>query len=875
MGGFALADLFVNFGVRGLESLGAGIGDVHGLLTNFTGTINRMLPAFQGFGTAVSRNLRNIFRELDRLPIPLAQLGQSMIPVATGAARAYFGLTTALVSLTAAAISASNRTAFMGFASQAAGISVRGLLQAMVSLPTVADRAALSVEILGRVAAAAFSARAVRGVSQFFGGLRQAVGGVAGLGPAVVTLGRSIVMGLGGIGMAALSSGNRMQGLRVAGQGGLGGLLAMLQSVRPLAGVLAGVGRSLLGVANTARGVIGPVVSAGAAITRAFGTVLLGALRATANGVRSLAGAVIADVRRMTTGVAGLINRMGSSVSGAMSRAMNLRNMIYGSMAAGGAGWAVGGALKLESNRETYTTAFTTMLEGDVAKAKRLMAGLSDFAAHTPFRLDQARQGARTLLSFGFAAASVVPSLRMIGNVASGSKQPLQDIARIYGEVAQKGRLMGDDLRQFNQRGIPVVEHLSRTLGVSKMEIYKMAENGQLGFSKLEAAFKSMTGKGGVFFEMMEKQSLTLEGRFSTLQDEAMLLGERLGSAMAPAAKGVIEKLIGVTERVNESFAYIRMYVGDAASWIGEKLVAGVDMAIDAFAAWWPVIQQTGRTVGAMLSVAWDGLKAVGGAIYAAVKWLFDLGGGFMNVMENMEFFFTNYQLFSQLAGEYTALFIQNSTERFRTFFDNLGRLALWFATSWKDIFFNVSDVILTIMINLGQNIRNLFDAVWNYIQGGRFNFKEINLMAGTEAAIDRIKASVPQLAAAATRETNEGIQAIFRQMGQAEAEFQRKKAERQNRKPALEEDIKSLEDSDQSGLEGAEGTARRRGRGADRFGVHSLEDFAKFLQAGIDPEKRKQTEVQKQMAGDIRHIREHGIAVNIPRQAARFADVA
>jgi hypothetical protein len=47
--------------------------------------------------------------------------------------------------------------------------------------------------------------------------------------------------------------------------------------------------------------------------------------------------------------------------------------------------------------------------------------------------------------------------------------------------------------------------------------VKKLVESGQVGFPQIEQAFISMTSQGGKFAGMMEAQSKTASGLFSTL----------------------------------------------------------------------------------------------------------------------------------------------------------------------------------------------------------------------------------------------------------------------------------------------------------------------------------------------------------------------
>ncbi len=161
---------------------------------------------------------------------------------------------------------------------------------------------------------------------------------------------------------------------------------------------------------------------------------------------------------------------------------------------------------------------FETMLKSK-EKADALMAQAVKLAAITPFTLADVGSGAKQLLAYGFAQDKVVNTLQMLGDVASGVGAPLNDIVYLYGTLQTQGRAYTKDIMQFTGRGIPIIEELAKQYGVSKNEVQALVEAGKVGFPEVEKAFKSLTGSGGLFFNLMEKQSKTLTGQISNLED--------------------------------------------------------------------------------------------------------------------------------------------------------------------------------------------------------------------------------------------------------------------------------------------------------------------------------------------------------------------
>lgn len=162
--------------------------------------------------------------------------------------------------------------------------------------------------------------------------------------------------------------------------------------------------------------------------------------------------------------------------------------------------------------------AFGTML-GSEEKATALMNQMVQTAAKTPFDLMGVASGAKQLLAYGEAADRVNDTLVRLGNIASGLSIPLNDIVYLYGTTMVQGRLYAQDVRQFTGRGIPLVKELAAMYGVTAEEINAMVSAGKIGFPEVEKVIRKLTDEGGQFYNLMAKQSASLTGQISNLED--------------------------------------------------------------------------------------------------------------------------------------------------------------------------------------------------------------------------------------------------------------------------------------------------------------------------------------------------------------------
>lgn len=229
----------------------------------------------------------------------------------------------------------------------------------------------------------------------------------------------------------------------------------------------------------------------------------------------------------------------------------------------------------MEQNR----IAFETML-GSAKKARDLLAQMSDFAQRTPFNLPEIVDAGKQLLAYGFAQKEVIKTTEMLGNVASGLSIPLGDIIYLFGTLRAQGRAYTKDLNQFTARGIPILDSLAKQYHVTTSEVFKLAETGRIGFKDIEKAFEGMTGKGGQFFDLMDKQSKSTMGVWSNLQDSITRVQIALGNALLPTANEVMKAIMplitqfGEWAKVNQDLVKKITFVGLAIGAVGTTLLA-------------------------------------------------------------------------------------------------------------------------------------------------------------------------------------------------------------------------------------------------------------------------------------------------------------
>lgn len=223
---------------------------------------------------------------------------------------------------------------------------------------------------------------------------------------------------------------------------------------------------------------------------------------------------------------------------------------------------------------QQFEIAFETML-GSGQKAKVMISDLANLAATTPFDMKGVVNGAKQLLAYGFAANEITDTMRRLGDVSAGLGLNLQDLTWLYGTTMVQGRLFTRDLMQFTGRGIPLTEELAKQFGVTKDKVSELVTAGKVGFPEVKKAIESLTNEGGKFGGLMEKQSHSITGQISNIQDTIEMAINDLGTQ----TEGLMNDALDITSKVIDHWKEIGEVILAAASAIGLYKAMAVSVA--------------------------------------------------------------------------------------------------------------------------------------------------------------------------------------------------------------------------------------------------------------------------------------------------------
>lgn len=230
------------------------------------------------------------------------------------------------------------------------------------------------------------------------------------------------------------------------------------------------------------------------------------------------------------------LGELGSNLTSA-----GMQLTIFGGIFTGVMTGVVTNALMAAGQYEQTQMAFSVMM-GSASQATATLKDLTRFAAETPFEMPEVGAAARGLTTFGERGQVLMRTMKDLGNAASATNTQFGMVALIYNQIRGVGKLLTQDFRQLSSRGILSLQDLADHFGVTLTAAQSMLSGGKITFNDVKEIFRSLSAEGGRFANMMEKQSQTLLGKWSTFKDQINITMRQIGETMT----GGMTSILGV-----------------------------------------------------------------------------------------------------------------------------------------------------------------------------------------------------------------------------------------------------------------------------------------------------------------------------------------
>lgn len=253
------------------------------------------------------------------------------------------------------------------------------------------------------------------------------------------------------------------------------------------------------------------------------------ALKAASNGMEGFASSTD---KASSKSLAGAIAQ-GTIMAGIFSK-------LYAAALSAAEGFISSG-IEYNAQIEKYTTGFTNML-GSAEAAQQVMSQIQEDAAKTPFDVESLTKANQYLISAGENASYARNTIMALGDAVSatgGGNDELNRMAQNLQQIANTGKATAVDIKQFAYAGIDVYGILADYTGKSTTEVQNMT----ISYDLLTQALQAASEEGGRYYNSMDTQSQTMNGRVSTLKDNVKQLAGLLTGDLSSGVGVVIGNL--------------------------------------------------------------------------------------------------------------------------------------------------------------------------------------------------------------------------------------------------------------------------------------------------------------------------------------------
>ncbi len=237
-------------------------------------------------------------------------------------------------------------------------------------------------------------------------------------------------------------------------------------------------------------------------------------------------------------------------IKGIGSNFNQLKSIATKALGAIGFGSLIKSGVEYNATIEQLQTSFEVMT-GSASKANEVVERLKEIGANTPFEFTGLAETTQLLMNYGFTADDAIDKMMMLGDISQGSADKMNRIATAYGQMSSAGKVSLEDIKQMIEAGFNPLQEISQSTGESMASLYDRISKGTISIDEITASMERSTSAGGKYFQSMEKQSETLNGQWSTLQDNfnnfigtiLKPINELLANEILPVINDVLGKL--------------------------------------------------------------------------------------------------------------------------------------------------------------------------------------------------------------------------------------------------------------------------------------------------------------------------------------------
>lgn len=264
------------------------------------------------------------------------------------------------------------------------------------------------------------------------------------------------------------------------------------------------------------------------------------------------------------------MKRASSTMSSQSQIAGELKNQIANVYSIYTVGRFVRGLYTIGGEFQKQRIALTSIL-GDSMKAETIFNRIKDLAVVSPFQFKELASYAKQLSAYSIPYEELYDTTKRLADISAGVGVDMGRIILAYGQMRSAAFLRGQELRQFTEAGIPLVDELAKKFteltgkATSAGDVFDKISRKEVSFGMVKDVLWDLTNEGGKFYNMQEALAESLAGKWSNLQDA----WDVMMADIAESNSGVLSDSLGLLTELMEHWEAVAAVLGTLAGAYG------------------------------------------------------------------------------------------------------------------------------------------------------------------------------------------------------------------------------------------------------------------------------------------------------------------
>ena len=240
-----------------------------------------------------------------------------------------------------------------------------------------------------------------------------------------------------------------------------------------------------------------------------------------------------------------------SKLSSQSRIANEVKNQISGYLSIYAAERFLGSVIQIGGEFEKQKIALRSIL-GDASKAETIFSQIKTLAVESPFEFKDLASYAKQLSAFSIPYEELYDTTKRLADISAGLGIDMGRIILAYGQVRSAAFLRGQEVRQFTEAGIPLIDELAKKFTqlegnvVSAGEVFDRISKRMVSFEMVKDVLWDLTNEGGKFYNMQEELAESLAGRWANLRDSYDIMLSEIAEGNNGPLKASLDILTGL-----------------------------------------------------------------------------------------------------------------------------------------------------------------------------------------------------------------------------------------------------------------------------------------------------------------------------------------